>query len=147
VLPLWSHRTRGVIEIKQPWWGSSVNSPDHPDCYPDDPDDLDQNPDKDRFGEVTLETLAEESREIIASTEHNNWLLGETLSQARVLCESPDCGIDGDNPDVRYGAWVSEKVFDPLTDRTLLNIRRMWQIFGERHAIPVCPPLNVPHSV
>lgn len=55
--------------------------------------------------------------------EKNNWRKGELLSIGRALCDSPDCGIEGDNPNERFGAWVSVN-FTATPHQSLYNFRR-----------------------
>lgn len=63
---------------------------------------------------------------------------GELLSAAWKLCESADCGIAGDNPKARYGAWVSANFPDTYqTTSTFLNYRKLHEGFGHLGATGV----------
>ncbi|MFH5772693.1 hypothetical protein ACHFJ0_00500 [Paracoccus sp. NGMCC 1.201697] len=60
--------------------------------------------------------------------------VGSILSAGRALCESPDCGIAGDNPNVRFGKWVAETVSEtPMAElemRTARNYMALSRAFG-----------------
>ena len=53
------------------------------------------------------------------------------VAKARLRCNDPACGLAGPNPDARFGRWVSENFTDTHW-RTLLNARRLWEVFGQR---------------
>ena len=53
------------------------------------------------------------------------------VAKARLRCEDPDCGIAGPNPDARFGKWVCTN-FMQTHRNTLLNARRLWEVFGQR---------------
>lgn len=42
-----------------------------------------------------------------------------------------DCGIEGPNPDARYGRWCAENFCTQQRD-TLFDYRRLWEVFGEQ---------------
>lgn len=87
-------------------------------------------------GESTLDDLATAFITLESKTEDANWEKGRILAEARLKCESPDCGYAGDNPDARFGAWVSGKL--PYTDqKTIWRYRRQWEVFGHRRDDPV----------
>lgn len=87
-------------------------------------------------GDVTLDSIAHEFNQLEASTQEANWLKGYLLSQGSVLCEDPDCGIDGDNRDHRYGNWVSLN-FGDTPQQTMYNYRNQWEKLGDRKDDPV----------
>lgn len=55
----------------------------------------------------------------------------QALRKARRWCEDPACGIAGPNQDARFGRWVSTNFADTQSS-TLLNARRLWEVFGQR---------------
>jgi N6-adenosine-specific RNA methylase IME4 len=83
-------------------------------------------------GEESLNELADQAREILTRHERDAWELGRVVSKARLRCERKDCGIDGPNPDARFGRWVSENFSDTSQVRSLYNARRLWEVFSER---------------
>jgi hypothetical protein len=56
---------------------------------------------------------------------------GARLSAARHLCESAECGVEGPNPDARFGFWLEENFADTYSNtRTLYNYRALFENFG-----------------
>ncbi|WP_134681939.1 hypothetical protein [Paracoccus ravus] len=55
---------------------------------------------------------------------------GAILSAGRAICESPDCGIKGDNPDARFGRWVSDIMSDTLNTKAAHRYRTLYEAFG-----------------
>jgi N6-adenosine-specific RNA methylase IME4 len=87
-------------------------------------------------GEETLDTLASEAREVLSRMERDHWELGRICWQARQLCEdrkaAEEAGLDGSvNPNRRFGQWLSVN-FTESSTRTLIDARRLWQVFGDR---------------
>ena len=66
--------------------------------------------------------------------ERDVWELGRIVSAARLRCEDPACGIAGQNPDARFGRWCAENFGTHHRD-TILNARRLWEVFGQRQAV------------
>lgn len=82
-------------------------------------------------GADSLPELADKVVVLLNRREADAWEIGRLLSAARMRCEWPDCGIDGPNPNARFGGWLTENFGKQDTD-TLLNYRRLWQVFGEQ---------------
>ena len=82
-------------------------------------------------GDDSLPEIADKVVALLGRREADAWEIGRLLAAARLRCESPTCGVDGPNPDARYGRWVSENFSDTET-RTLYNARRLWEVFGEQ---------------
>jgi N6-adenosine-specific RNA methylase IME4 len=82
-------------------------------------------------GLESLSELADKAREILDRYERDAWELGRIASSARARCESSGCGVLGPNPDARYGRWVCINFVDTHRN-TLLNARRLWEVFGWR---------------
>lgn len=55
---------------------------------------------------------------------------GAILSAVRAICESPACGIKGDNPDARFGRWVADIMSDTMNTRTAHRYRTLYEAFG-----------------
>jgi len=75
--------------------------------------------------------LADQAREILTRHERDAWELGRVVATARARGERKDCGVDGPNPDARFGRWVSTNFADTQSS-TLLNARRLWEVFSDR---------------
>ena len=82
-------------------------------------------------GEESLPELAEKAAIILERHERDVWELGRIVASARLRCEDPACGIEGDNPNVRFGKWVSAN-FAETYSRRLYEARRLWEVFGQR---------------
>lgn len=90
-----------------------------------------------RIGEITkdLDKAANQHESALPSGGKTK---NQTLKQAGIStstanrCENPDCGIDGDNPNTRYGEWVSTNIVETLSTQTLLNIRLLHEVYGNR---------------
>lgn len=82
-------------------------------------------------GEESLNELADQAREILTRHERDAWDLGRVVATARLRCERKDCGIDGQNPDARFGRWCAENFGTHHRD-TILNARRLWEVFSDR---------------
>lgn len=83
-------------------------------------------------GEASLPELADQARKILDRHERDTWELGRLVACARARCEEKDCGVEGDNPDARFGKWVSENFSDTSHVRSLYNARRLWEVFSDR---------------
>lgn len=84
-----------------------------------------------RAGQMSLQEIANEVNDLVGGMERDVWEIGRLCSMASARCEDPDCGVDGPNPNVRFGRWVGEN-FSSTLHRTLLNYRRMHEVFGAR---------------
>lgn len=82
-------------------------------------------------GDESLPELAEKAVDILDRHERDVWELGRIVSAARLRCEDPACGVAGQNPDARFRKWVSTNFVD-THGNTLLNARRLWEVFGQR---------------
>ena len=61
-----------------------------------------------------------------------HWTIARALTaKARLRCEDPACGIKGENPNIRFGRWVRTN-FMQTHRNTMLNARRLWEVFGQR---------------
>ena len=83
-------------------------------------------------GDESLPELAEKAGAILERHERDVWELGRIVSAARLRCEDPACGLEGDNSDARFGRWVSENFSDTSNVRSLYEARRLWEVFGQR---------------
>jgi hypothetical protein len=84
-------------------------------------------------GEESLNELADQAREILTRHERDAWELGRVVSKARLRCERKDCGVEGANPNIRFGKWVSDNLSE--TDdmqKQVYRARRLWEVFSER---------------
>jgi hypothetical protein len=50
--------------------------------------------------------------------------------KARLRCEDPDCGIKGENPNIRFGRWVSTNFGETKRSQRIYEARRLWEVFG-----------------
>lgn len=78
-----------------------------------------------------LDAITAELHRWLEQDDRSHWEKGRLLAAARRLCENPNCGIDGPNPDARYGRWVSQNFCDTTTE-TLRVTRNLWEVFGEQ---------------
>lgn len=58
--------------------------------------------------------------------------IGTLLLQAKELTADPKCGIDGPNPDARFGKWVSNNLWDTLNTETLRRFINVARVYGDR---------------
>lgn len=99
------------------------------------------NPDA-RFGRRVSANFSDtQARAILTRHERDVWDLGRIVSLAQLRCEHRDCGIEGPNPDARFGKWVSTNFGDTQTQR-LYEARRLWEVFGERREEMAFVPLS-----
>ena len=82
-------------------------------------------------GEESLNELADQAKAILERHEREAWDLGRVAAKARLRCEDPACGIKGENPNIRFGRWVRTN-FMQTHRNTMLNARRLWEVFGQR---------------
>jgi len=82
-------------------------------------------------GEESLNELADQARAILTRHERDAWELGRVVATARARCERKDCGIEGANPDARFGRWVSLN-FKETGWQTIRQARRLWEVFRDR---------------
>lgn len=75
-------------------------------------------------GEESLNELADQARAILTRHERDAWELGRVVATARARCERKDCGIEGANPDARFGRWVSSN-FEETGWQTIRQARRL----------------------
>jgi hypothetical protein len=59
-------------------------------------------------------------------------LYATSAASARLRCEDPDCGIKGENPNIRFGRWVSTNFGETKRSQRIYEARRLWEVFGER---------------
>ena len=86
-------------------------------------------------GDDSLPEIADKVSALLDRRETDAWEIGRLLSAARLRCERKDCGIEGPNPDARYGRWCTENFGTHGQDAdTLLNHRRLWEVFGGQRA-------------
>lgn len=83
-------------------------------------------------GEESLTELAVRANELLGRVERDTWELGRVVAAARLRCERPDCGVEGPNPDARFGRWCVENFNTQESRFTIRNARRLWSVFGER---------------
>jgi hypothetical protein len=79
--------------------------------------------------EIVVETGRFDDRSKRAAIQYALYV-GARLSDARQLCDLPNCPLPGDNPDVRFGAWVSASLADTLPQRTAYNYRALFEDMG-----------------
>ena len=77
----------------------------------------------------SLDSIATQVRNLLGRMEKDAWEIGRLVSVARKMCESKDCGIEGDNPKARFGTWVSEN-FSDTPIRNIHYMRTMVEQFG-----------------
>ena len=82
-------------------------------------------------GEFTLNECEAGITSELTSMSKSRWTIGMWLSRGRALCELPDCGIEGKNPDHRFGNWVSANFAD-IKSRTALDYRNVHECFGDK---------------
>jgi hypothetical protein len=81
-------------------------------------------------GEVqSLDSIAAQVRSLLSRMEQDAWEIGRLVSVAREMCKKKDCGIEGDNPDARFGKWVSGN-FPDTPQKTVHQKRIMVEKFG-----------------
>jgi len=73
-------------------------------------------------GDVTVNSLTEQLRELFERGESDNWVIGKKLTQVRLL-------MNEDNK--KYGEWCSDKLSEQNT-RSLHRLRLQFEVFGDR---------------
>ncbi|HWL56954.1 MAG TPA: hypothetical protein VNQ78_09815 [Paracoccus sp. (in: a-proteobacteria)] len=66
--------------------------------------------------------------------------VGAILSAGRALCESADCGIEGGNPNIRFGKWLSDTVSESINIRMAHRYRALFDAFGH---LPIAAVLRI----
>ena len=84
-------------------------------------------------GEESLNELADQVSALLDRQVRDAWELGRLVALARLRCEDKDCGIAGRNPNERFGKWVCTN-FMQTNRNSILNARRLWEVFGDRQA-------------
>lgn len=85
-------------------------------------------------GQRSLAELANTINSIIGRHEKDAWEIGRAAAEARAICDDVALakaqGIEGDNPDARYGQWVSANFADTCI-RRLHEYRLQFAAFGD----------------
>jgi hypothetical protein len=80
-----------------------------------------------------LDNLAVEIKAEIKRTIRSVIRIGKMLLEAKAITADPKCGIEGDNPDARFGKWVSSKFEDtPKVKVTFWNFMNVARVYGDR---------------
>lgn len=74
-------------------------------------------------GELSLPEIEDQLGVLFAQRKKDNWEIGRYLSEARIILKN--------NND--FGAWCTRSaIIAEQSDRSLLNFRRLWEVFSER---------------
>lgn len=79
-----------------------------------------------------LAAIASEIRIEMKRTVESVIKIGKLLLTAKELTTDVNCGIEGPNPDARFGKWVSANFADTLPHRTLANLLNVARVYGDR---------------
>jgi hypothetical protein len=80
-----------------------------------------------------LDTLAVEIKAEIKRTVESAIRIGKMLLQAKEITVDVKCGIEGANPNMRFGKWVAENFSGTFgNDRTPLNFMNVARVYGDR---------------
>ena len=79
-----------------------------------------------------LDTLAVEIKAEIKRTIESAIRIGKMLLQAKDIAADPKCGIEGANPNIRFGKWVAGNFPETLKADTAQNFMNVARVYGDR---------------
>jgi hypothetical protein len=82
-----------------------------------------------------LDTLAVEIKAEIKRTVESAIRIGKMLLQAKEITADPNCRIEGTNPNIRFGKWVSGNFPETLTSDTAQNFMNVARVYGDRDPV------------